>query len=131
MQEVGSALFKYYLPEPLLALLVSHGSEETLFASLDTSQEMESSLIISNDCTTTLQVSDRAVGDISGSEVVRVLRSYEVKLLGVSVWGLVRSFVTAAQRTLHYGAHWHPTHHQIPVRCLVFLLNSFQIGIFR
>lgn len=44
---------------------------------------------------------------ISSKELVRVLVSYEGKLRSVSVWGAVKRFISTAQHTLHYGAHFY------------------------
>lgn len=53
-----------------------------------------------------------------------VLYSYSRKLEGVGVWSVVKMFLSAAQHTLHYGAHYIK---QGQVRGASFMLIGFNL----
>ena len=84
-----------------------------------------------------IDVSRRDIDDtsgcgVNGRELVRVLVSYEGKLRTVSVWGAVKRFITTAQHTLHYGAHFYTLaqHPQVILnRAVSCSVNSF-MGLF-
>ena len=99
-QEVSHVILKYYLPEFLLSKL----QDETMSSE---EQEPTSPSIREGNADALVSEDNDGSDTLSAAEIVRVLNSYESKLRTVSVWGAIKRYISTAQHTLYYGAHYY------------------------